>query len=441
MPRRSGDKAMSFLSNRLAKDTLTMSVGNVLRLFLQAVYFIAIARTLGSRQYGEFVAILAVIGVITPFAGLGSPSILLRSVSQDRGLLRTYWGNGLILIASTGSLFTGALCIFASLILGKESLLCMICLSISELLLSRVVELASFAFTALGKMRDTALLNIYISLSRLLCILCLAAIKTKPTLEDWCIAVLCGTSVCAAYSLWRIQRLEGAGLDLDILKRELSQSAFFAIGNSAATFYNDVDKSMLARLSSASAAGTYGAAYKIIDVSMAPIRAMTASSYAEFFRRGAAGPAHAMDYAKQLIKKSALFGIAIFVALMLAAPALPLVLGRTFEDSIEALRWLALIPLMRSIHLFLGDVLSGCGLNGSRTLVQVVVAVVNIGMNFILIRRWSWRGAAWSSLLCDALLLIGFGLAFWVATGRIAVTEDNPVKKATVEAAAAFPSA
>lgn len=404
----------SLMSNRLAKDTLTMSVANFLRLLLQAVYFVAIARTLGSRQYGEFVAISAAVGVLTPFSGLGSPIVLLKRVSRDRGLLRTYWGNGLFLILLSGSVFSLLVAGIGPTFFGSTLLLSIACISISELILCRIVELACFVFTALGCMKETALLNIYISLSRLICILVLAFVKATPTVEDWCVAVLCGSIICAVYSFYKVTQIERAGMDLVRLKQELGESTFFAIGNSAATFYNDIDKSMLARLSDLSSAGIYGAAYRIIDVSMAPIRAMTASAYAEFFRRGAGGPASALAYAKKLSKRAAIFAVSIYIVLTISAPVLPLVLGSSFRDSAEALRWLAVIPLLRAVHLFLGDALSGCGHNRSRISVQVIVAITNIGLNFVFIKQWSWRGAAWTSIMCDALLLLGFAFAFAV---------------------------
>jgi len=139
---------------------------------------------------------------------------------------------------------------------------------------------------------------------------------------------------------------------------------------------------------------------------------MTASAYAEFFRRGAHGSASALNYARHLIKRSSLMGLFLCLMLLLGAPLLPLILGHSFENSVEALRWLAVIPLLRSIHLFLGDALSSSGYNGRRTIVQVIVAVTNVAVNFFLIANWSWRGAAWASILCDTLLLLGFVFVF-----------------------------
>jgi O-antigen/teichoic acid export membrane protein len=85
-----------------------------------------------------------------------------------------------------------------------------------------------------------------------------------------------------------------------------------------------------------------------------------------------------------------------------------MVLGPKYEEVVGAVRWLALIPLLRCIHSFLADALSGAGFQRTRTAVQVVVALVNIALNLMVLPRYSWRGAAWTSLGCDGLLVAVF---------------------------------
>jgi O-antigen/teichoic acid export membrane protein len=300
-----------------------------------------------------------------------------------------------------------------------------ILISVSELLLGRVAELASFAFTALFRMRETALLNIYLSLTKLICIIILAAVKPHPTVQDWSLAYFIGSFACFLYAFIRIHRISGISLDLAACKREMLEGSYFAIGTSAATIYNDIDKTMLARLSDLASTGIYGAAYRIIEVSMSPIRAMSSSAYPEFFRLGVNGPQTTYNYAKKLIRHAAPLGLAIFVGLFLGAPILPLVLGKSFAHSVEAVRWLAILPLIRCGHVFLGDALSGAGFQGVRTLAQVFVAVVNIALNIYFIRHWTWRGAAWTSIMCDALLALSFA-AVLIVVKRKSVGAQSP---------------
>ena len=116
-------------------------------------------------------------------------------------------------------------------------------------------------------------------------------------------------------------------------------------------------------------------------------------------------------YALSLIAKSSVYGALTFVGLWLCAPVLPHILGNKYDAVVPALRWLALIPFLRCFHVFLGDALSGGGLQRVRTAIQVLVALMNVGLNIIILPRYSWRGAAWSSLLCDGLLVV----MFWCA--------------------------
>jgi len=70
------------------------------------------------------------------------------------------------------------------------------------------------------------------------------------------------------------------------------------------------------------------------------------------------------------------------------------------------LRWLAPLPLLKTCHYFAADVLTGAGHQALRVSIQVIVAAFNVLINLWLIPRYSWRGAAWSSLASDGLLAV-----------------------------------
>jgi O-antigen/teichoic acid export membrane protein len=165
---------------------------------------------------------------------------------------------------------------------------------------------------------------------------------------------------------------------------------------------------MLSRLGGMEATGVYAAAYRVIDVSMTPVRSLAAAAYPQFFRKGAGGMAATYPYAQSLIAKAALYGSLASAGLWLFAPVLPHFLGSRYSDVVPAVRWLALIPFLRCLHSFMADALSGAGLQPTRTGIQVVAALVNIGLNLVILPRYSWRGAAWTSLGCDGLLAVLF---------------------------------
>jgi O-antigen/teichoic acid export membrane protein len=410
--------------HQLAKDTASLAVGQFLRLVLRAIYFVIIARSLGPKQYGAFVAMAAMVAVVAPFAGMGGENILLKNVSKDRSLLGPYWGNGLLLVLISGLCFGGIVLFCGPFFVGRGLTIALFFVCVSDLILVRVVDLAGFAFAALGRMDEVAKFNVYIGLARLGSVLALVMTVKHPDVQQWTVAYVVGSMASSLYSFIRVTSVAGIRFSLGLMRKEITESSYFAVGTSAATIYNDIDKTMLARLSDFASTGIYSAAYRLIDVSIAPVRAMTSAAYPEMFRRGHHGPKATEEYAWKLVKRSASFGLVVFLCLFIGAPILPHVLGNSFHSSVEATRWLAVIPLLRCVHVFLGDALSGAGYQGTRTSVQVGVGVLNIVLNIYFIARWSWRGAAWTSVMCDGLLLLGFWVALkWACrnTERVAV--------------------
>lgn len=418
--------------SELAKNTGKLAMGQGLRLVIQAVYFVLIARSLGPKEYGGFVAMTSLVAVTSPFAGLGCPMILLKYVARERSLLPLYWGNGLLTISVSASLLTLGILSLTPFILGREFLFLTVLVCVADLYMIRVAELASFAFAALGRMGESARMSVYISGTRLLGIVVVSSLHRHPSVREWTLAYTLGAAACFVYAFLRTT-FAGKGIQFRPKEawRSVPESALFAVSGSAATIYNDIDKTMVGKLSSFTATGIYAAAYRLIDVSLVPVRAMLSAAYPDFFRIGVAGPSATKKYAYRLIRRAMPFGGFIFVALLLGAPVIPHVLGKNYASAVEAVRWLAIIPFLRCIHIFLADGLTGAGYQGSRTLVQVGVGSLNVLLNLYFIRHWAWRGAAWSSVICDAMLAISLWILFQYVTSR----EPKPAPTASLETA------
>jgi O-antigen/teichoic acid export membrane protein len=104
--------------------------------------------------------------------------------------------------------------------------------------------------------------------------------------------------------------------------------------------------------------------------------------------------------------------------LLLFAGYVPLVIGPEYARTAEALRWLAPLPILKGLHYFLSDTLTGAGHQGLRTAIQAGVAVFNVLINVWIIPAYSWRGAAWSSIASDGLLVCGVGAAVLILSRR-----------------------
>jgi O-antigen/teichoic acid export membrane protein len=399
----------SWKTRGLIRDTTHLSIGQGFRLVVQAAYFVLIARSLGPDAYGAFVTVVAMAALLGPFSGLGSPNLFIKNVRSGKRDAATCWGNGILIIALSGTLLS-ILGTGLSWVLGlKTPLFVVMIVSISDLVLVKVTELAAFGFTALDRMTQTSIQSVVVSLLRLGGIATLILVAHPVTLNRWALVYLLTSLLGTAYAVAKGWQLWGRPVtDLQALQEDVTEGVFFSIAGSAATVYNDLDKIMLSRLADLSATGVYGAAYRVIDVTMTPVRSLAAAAYPRFFHKGTGGMLATYRYALSLIAKTSLYGLLASAGLWLLAPALPYVLGSRYEAVVPAVRWLALIPLLRCVHSFLADALSGAGLQRARTGVQAFVAVVNVGANLVILPRYSWRGAAWTSLGCDALLVVVF---------------------------------
>ena len=390
----------------LSRNTVYMTLAQAARLSAQAVYFLLIARALGPRQYGAFAAVVAAVAIAYPFVGNGTGNLMVQQVARDRRLLPECLGNALFMTLATGALLS-ALVVPACLMALPRAIPMSVILLIaaSDLVVYRLVDVACLAFQSVERLAWTANLNVFASLMRLAGI-AVVLLAHRPTVVAWSVAYLATSTVCALVAVyWVFSRLARPTFSgLGRLRAGLREGFYFSTSLSAQTIYNDVDKTMLARLATLDAAGIYAAAYRLIDMAFMPVRALLAAAYPSFFRRGNQGIAGSLAFALELMPKPLVYSAAAAVAMALGAPLVPLILGADYARTSEALRWLALLPLLKTCHYFAADALTGAGHQALRTLVQVGVAGFNVLLNLWLIPVYSWRGAAWSSLASDGLL-------------------------------------
>lgn len=392
-------------ASTLARNTGWTFISRVLTACMQAAYFIIIARSLGAAQYGSFMAAVALVGALTPFASFGTGALLIRNTAQRNGRLGESWGNALFATGVFGSgLIVFAVAVARWLLPATAPVATVVFVGISDLLLYRVLELAGQAFQAREQLSATALLQVQMSIARVSAALLLRALF-QPTAKSWALLYLLSSAAGAAFAFAYLSvRLGRPGLNLRKLKAELPEGAYFALSGSSQSIYNDVDKTLLARLSTLQAAGVYAASYRILDVAFQPVSSLLAATYARFFQHGVAGVRGTAGFARRLLPLVVAYGSAACVVIFGLAPLVPRIVGPQYAEAVSVLRWLAPLPLIRAIHYFGNDALTGGGQQRVRCALQICVALFNVALNLLLIPAYSWKGAAWASLASDGLL-------------------------------------
>src|SRR5216683_2102374 len=406
--------------SRLARNTVWMSLGQGFRLVIQALYFVLIARSLGAVNYGAFIGVVALVGIVYPFATLGSGNLLIKNVARDTTLFGLYWGRALATTAVASSILFSAVLLLSHFALpGSIPLRLVLLVAGSDLFGLSIIQLCGQAFQTFERLHWTATINVMGSTSRLTGALILVAIHQHPSALQWGYLYFSSTWVVAVAAMVLVSvKLGPPKFNLWKSVAELREGSYFSASLSAQTIYNDIDKTMLARLGTLEAAGIYGAAYRLIDVTFVPIQSLLAAAYPNFFRTGVAGISATLGYARRLVWGALAYSVAACLTILLFAGVVPLILGPEYLFTAEALRWLALLPVLKVLHYFLSDSLTGAGYQGVRTCIQAGVAIFNVLINLWIIPAYSWRGAAWSSIASDALLVGSIGTAAFVLSRR-----------------------
>ncbi|WP_088240573.1 oligosaccharide flippase family protein [Calothrix rhizosoleniae] len=404
------------LQNSLLRNTLWMLFSNGLKLGVQAAYFIMLARFLGADNYGAFVGITALAGLLRPFATLGTGDLLIKNVSRNSNVFSEYWGNSVLIIVVSGLILTSILLLTSSYIFPPQiSILVIFLVGIADLIFTLIIDSAIKAFLAVNKVSITAQLSLLLSLKNLGAICIFLLCFQNHDLITWSFLYCVFTFAAALISFLLVNKnIAAPKLDLSKFKSECQEGFYFAVGLSAETVNHNVDKTMLARFSTLDATGIYGAAYRLIDIAGIPIQSLMGAAYTKFFQKGIAGVSGSINFATRLSGISGLYGIIAGLGIYFLAPVVPYILGNQYVNVVEALRWLAPLPFLMGLQHFAADTLTGAGFQGVRSAVQVTTALFNFLLNLWLIPLYSWKGAAWSSLASDGLkMLILWSVVFY----------------------------
>ena len=410
-------KATNLFQSGLARDTLWMLASRLFNVVMQAGYFVIVARLLGKENYGSFIVITASASIVFPFIALGSEHILVKNVSTNKASFSTYWGNTLVLLISNGALLTIALLLLSPVIFpGDITWGTILLILLADLICLGLLDISHKALLAANMVKKTAQLGILSTCGKLLAALSLLVFFDRANIVTWSYLYLTSSIVTAIIAILVVNKMVAPPRPvLSKLKSNIGQGLYFSISASANNINAGLDKSMLGKLSNVGAAGIYGSAYRFIDVGNVFLLALFGASYTRFFQHGASGIKGSLTFAKRLLPILVLYAIASVVGYWLLAPFIPAILGEEFSEAIGALLWLSPLPAIAAFQYLAADTLTGSGNQKARSIVQVGAAVLNILLNIYLIPLFSWKGAAWATLISDSLRLICLWIiVFWL---------------------------
>ena len=276
------------IGNRMVRNTFWLLLSRGGQLFIQSFYFVGITRSLGVEAYGGFMAVWALVWTVVPFSSWGWPNILVRNVSRDRRRFAESWGNALLVTGVLGCLFTGLILGVSRWLLPSSLPLSLVFyVAVSQLLFDRLTTVAGRVFQAFQRLRVTATLGVLTRARNLVAVVVFIALGQTHDVVFWSQLYCFSGGIVTAIGLSWVQWQFGSPkLNLAEIWQERVQGFYFAMGLSSQTIYNNVDKTMLARLSTLGATGMYAAGYRLVEISTTPIMALGGGGICAVFPEG-----------------------------------------------------------------------------------------------------------------------------------------------------------
>ncbi|MEO1670615.1 MAG: oligosaccharide flippase family protein [Cyanobacteria bacterium J06631_2] len=405
---KSRSKFKNLISSERLKNSFALFKSFILQLVIQGIYFVILARTFAPARYGAYIGIIATVAIFMPFATWGSEKIIIQKVSRQRELFRESWGTGILKTLIFGSVLISLILVaYNFFAIPGISIYSVFAVALANLIFLRLNDLVRDSFVGIGLLNYTARTIFIVSLNRFFGVLVLITLFDQPTIVAWT-ALYCFATFCAAVisTYMLVKQVDYPKFSLPTVMQNLPLGFSFAVGISAQSVYTDLDKSMLAKLSTLASAGIYGAAYHILNVSFTPIMSLAMASFRNFFQQGVSGIKGSFELCKKLLPMSIGYSVCAIIGLAVFAPIIPLILGSEYSDSATALVWLSPTIFFKTMHLFAADTLTGADLQSVRSGSQVVVAIINALLNFWLIPLYSWHGAIWATLASEFLLMV-----------------------------------
>jgi len=367
---------------------------------LGALTGILLARVLGPAGFGQLVGAMAVVAIGTPLlqGALDNAALWRLSRGNSTTFLRAVLGAKLwIGIALIGILTLVGIPLSLPLLIGILAVNALVC-SLGGVILTWLVARDQQAHAAVAEVSRSvgwlaAAAAVYVAGGGVV-----AAAATRALAS---VVVIGGVFfVVRRLADWR-PTLKHQG---DVLR---SSSVFLASGLFF-VIYQQADRVMLLSMAGDVEAGRYGVAANLVMVFYMLPGIFTTVFLPRMYR-------DAGDRSKERRVLEVRLGTGLFLATCIVpllvgfrVELLTILYGADYAGSAPILLWLAGTILLRFVAIAYGDLITAAERHGQRTLVQAGAAVLNIGLNLVLIPLYGAPGAAAATLASETCLLIGY---------------------------------
>lgn len=189
------------------------------------------------------------------------------------------------------------------------------------------------------------------------------------------------------------------------VRRVIQESLPFGLSILFVTIYLQVDTVILSTTSGFQDVGFYSAAYKLYMLTLIIPEAVYTVMLPRLFADVAHGMGKLFGYGREFSRLMLVVGTPVAIVLALIAQWIfPIILGPDFSVSANILRVLGLAVLAKFMGYPAAAILTVTDRQVTRVSIQALVAVVNLGLNLLILPRYGALGAAWTTVISECVL-------------------------------------
>lgn len=403
----------------VSKNFAVLTVAHILAKFIGLGLFVCLARYLGAVNLGKYSFAVAFTGMFVVLADLGVNTLIVREVARHREEATKYLNNIIVLKVILLPLVYLLIFIVVNIVPIPVITRRLVYLIGLYLLFTALAETGYSFFRAYEKMEYEAFTMVFCRLVALSLVV-LVLIKGYGIIEvGWAfLAVGILNILIVSYLLIRRIGKPTLKIDFGFISTLIKVAVPLGVISFVYTIYFHVDSVMLEVMKGEAVVGWYNAAYRLME-SLNFIPAMLAAALFPVFSR------YYPDASKSLInisEKAIKFLIIVILPIcfgttFLARKLIFMIYTPDFKNSILALQILIWVLVLISLNYIVGSLL--VAMNRQATMMYIVVGalVLNVGLNLLLIPRFSLVGSAVATVISEIAVV---GLAFYFITQYLA---------------------
>ncbi len=372
-------------------------------------------RYLGRRLVGVLDTAVGFVTLFAYISDFGAQQLVVREVSRDRTTTKTYLNNFLSFQWLLSVFLFALIALTANLLSYDLPVKRAIYLAATGLVVTSMFAPFKAVFHAHEAIHLSAFLSVVLSLTN-------ALVTVFGIVMGFGVQFFAGVSIVSGLSLVVLSYFlckerfvrPAFSADIGLWWKMLKMSFPFALLIGAGVIHARIDIQMLYAMKGKVAVGYYSAVQRLVHPLMMLGQDIMAAMYPVLSRKYV-GPGEKFRFtAQKAVKFVAALGIPMAVGAFLLSDRIILLLYREqFRASIPALRMLAWTLAIGPLTVVVTYSCVAAGRVLPLAAFNAVAALADVILNLVLIPRYSFEGAAISTVACEAALLAGLIYYMW----------------------------